>query len=207
MHLPVAASNARPKLVGITGGIAAGKSAARQAFEMLGVPCLDADAVARRIHQDPAHPATLALAKTFADWMTPDGALQRGSLQGLFARDADANRTLIDILKPHVLAALNTWTVRQCAPYVIWESALLLRESIVVDRVLVVDAPVRMRVARLRSRNPSWSEQHIANILAMQATLPAANGAQADALHNDGSHEQLQAQVAALHQHYLQLWN
>jgi dephospho-CoA kinase len=198
---------AKPRVLGLTGGIAAGKSTAREAFASLGVPCLDGDAVARGIHQEPTHPATHALALAFPNWMTPAGALQRGSLQGLFARDADANRTLIDILKPHVLAALNTWTVMQCAPYVIWESALLLRESIVVDRVLVVDAPVRMRVARLRSRNPSWSEQHIANILAMQATLPAADGVQADALHNDGSQEQLQAQVAALHQHYLQLWN
>lgn len=103
----MAAADKRPKIVGLTGGIAAGKSATRQAFERLGVPCLDADAVARDIHQDPAHPATQTLAKTFAEWMTPEGALQRGSLQGLFARDTDANHTLIGILKPHVLAAMH----------------------------------------------------------------------------------------------------
>ena len=129
---------AKPRVLGLTGGIAAGKSTAREAFASLGVPCLDGDAVARGIHQEPTHPATQALALAFPNWMTPAGALQRGSLQGLFARDADANRTLIDILKPHVLAA---------------------------------------------------------------------DGVQADALHNDESQEQLQAQVAALHQHYLQLWN
>lgn len=200
-------SSAAPKVLGLTGGIAAGKSAARRVFALLGVPCLDADAVARGIHQDPTHPATQALAKAFAAWMTPDGALQRGSLQGLFARDAEANRTLIAILKPHVLAAIHTWTAAQHAPYVVWESALLMQETIAVDRVLVVDAPLALRMARLRSRNPDWSEQHIANMLAMQGPLPAFDQTRSDAIHNDGSTEQLQAHVEALHQQYLELWN
>ncbi len=200
-------ARSKTKVVGLVGDIAAGKSAIRQAFETLGVPCLDADAVARSIHQDPAHPATKALANAFADWMTADGTLQRGSLQGLFARDAGANRTLIDILKPHVLVALHTWTAAQSVPYVIWESALLMQEAIAVDRVLVVDAPVTLRIARLRGRHPDWPEQHIANILAMQAGLLTIERGPADTIQNDGSPEQLQEQVETLHRHYLQLWN
>ena len=98
-----------PAVVGLTGGIGAGKSAVRQAFEALGVPCLDTDIVARSIHQDPGHPATQEVARAFPEWMTDDGALQRGSLQGLFSRNAAANRTLIDILKPHVLAVMHRW--------------------------------------------------------------------------------------------------
>ena len=129
-----------PAVVGLTGGIGAGKSAVRQAFEALGVPCLDTDIVARSIHQDPGHPATQEVARAFPEWMTDDGALQRGSLQGLFSRNAAANRTLIDILKPHVLAVMHRWTEQQNATYVIWESALLLWEQIAVDQMLVVEA-------------------------------------------------------------------
>jgi dephospho-CoA kinase len=122
-------------------------------------------------------------------------------------RDADANRLLIAILKPHVLAAIHTWTTAQHAPYVVWESALLMQETIAVDRILVVDAPVALRMARLRSRNPDWSEQHIANILTMQSALPAIDKTRSDAIHNDGSPEQLQERVKALHQQYLELWS
>ena len=82
-----------PAVVGLTGGIGAGKSSVRQAFEALGVPCLDTDIVARSIHQDPGHPATQEVALAFPEWMTDDGALQRGSLQGLFSRNAAANHT------------------------------------------------------------------------------------------------------------------
>ncbi len=157
----------KPKRVGLTGGIAAGKSAARRTFNLYGVPCLDLDIIARSIHQDPAHPATQEIAKTFAGWMTADGALQRGSLQNLFARDAEANRALIGILKPHVLAAARQWSVAQRAPYLVWESALLVQEAIAVDRLLVIEAPVALRIARMRTRKPDWSEEQIANILAM----------------------------------------
>ncbi len=197
----------KPKVVGLTGAIAAGKSAARKAFGLLAVPCVDLDVVARDIHQDPAHSATREIANTFPDWMTKDGALQRGSLQGLFARDAAANRTLIGLLKPHVLDAVHTWTVAQRTPYVVWESALLLQEEIVVDRLLIVDAPAALRMERIRSRNPDWSEQQIANILAMQATSLAKSMIHADAIHNDNALEKLQEQVEALHRQYITLWS
>ncbi len=196
-----------PKVVGLCGGIAAGKSVVRRAFERLGVPCVDVDVIARDIHQDPAHPATQELAKVFAEWMTADGALQRGSLLGLFARNATANRTLIGILKPHVLVALHSWTAAQRAPYVLWESALLMQEEIAVDRLLVVDAPVALRIDRIRSRNPDWPEQHILNILAMKTTHPYVHKTKVDAIQNGGSLEQLHERVAATHCDYLELWS
>jgi dephospho-CoA kinase len=201
------ATSTQCAVVGLTGGIAVGKSLVRRCFETLGVPCLDGDAVARAIHQDPAHPATQALAKEFPDWMTPEGALQRGSLQGLFANNADANGILIATLKPDVLAAFHTWTSVQRAPFVIWESALLIQEAIAVDRVLIVEAAVSLRAARLRSRNPDWCEQHIVNMLAAQARFTTVHGAPRDTIQNNGSLQQLQSLVANLHRHYLTLWN
>ncbi len=196
-----------PKVVGLTGGIAAGKSAARSAFELLNVPCIDFDTVTRSIHQDPAHPATRQLAKTFAAWMTEEGALQRGSLRALFARDATANRALIDLLKPYAMDNIRKWTALQHAPYVVWESALLMQEEIAVDRLLIVEAPLALRIARIKSRNPDWSEQHIADILAMQAITHCSHIAQADTIRNDGTPESLQEQIASMHHRYTTLWS
>lgn len=201
----------KPKVVGLTGGIAAGKSLVRKSFELLGVPCVDFDVIARALHQDPAHPATREISAAFPDWMTENGALQRGSLQGLFARNADANQTLIGILRPHVLEAIHTWTFAQRAPYVVWESALLLQEEIAVDRLLIVDAPEALRIERIRRRNPDWSEQHIENILAMQAASFAKAvthfGVACDAIHNDNAPQALHAQVESMHRQYTTLWS
>lgn len=196
-----------PRVLGLTGGVGAGKSTARHAFAALGVPTLDADAVARRLHQDPAHPATRNIAKAFPDWMTADGRLQRGSLMGFFARDAAANRVLIGILKPHVHDAMQQWTAAQTTPYVVWESALMLQAGIAVDRLLAVHADTAMRMERMRRRNPDWSAQQIESLMAMQALPAPPSAIPSDKLHNDGTPEDLAQQVADLHHHYLSLWS
>ncbi|NHZ60905.1 dephospho-CoA kinase [Massilia sp. CCM 8694] len=93
-----------PKVLMLTGGIGSGKSTFARAFAALGVPCIDADALARTVHQDPAHPATLRIARAFPQAMAADGSLARGSLRNIFARDPAANEELKRLLRPAVLA-------------------------------------------------------------------------------------------------------
>lgn len=195
-----------PAIVGLTGGIAAGKTAVRHVFESLGVPCLDADIVARHIHQDPVHPATQEIARAFPEWMTSDGALQRGSLQGLFARNADANRTLIDILTPHVLDVLRGWAKQQSSAYVIWESALLACVPVSMDQLIVVQAQTPTRLQRMRNRNPQWSEEEILSLLDVQAGLQRTAVADADIIRNDDTVDALRQQVEELHCNYRTRW-
>lgn len=195
-----------PRVVALTGGVGCGKSQARNMFESLGVPCIDADIVARHIHQDPAHPATRQLAQAFADLMTPAGRLQRGSLHARFAVDEAANRRLKEILRPHVLATIHRWSALQDAPYVVWESALIPEPEIAVDRVVTVDAQDRHRMARIKRRNPDWSAQQIRALLAAQMPRDAYLAAAHDVLSNDGSICALQRQVEAMHQRYIALW-
>ena len=195
-----------PRVVGLTGGIGCGKSLVRKMFEALGVPCIDADLVARDIHQNPAHPATREIAQAFPGMLTAGGTLQRGSLHGLFAVDQEANRRLKAILQPHVMAAIHRWTVMQTAPYVIWESALLPELDIAVDRVLVVDAQDGNRMARIAHRNPEWTEQQIRNLLAIQMPRDAYLNAAQDVTANDESIHALQRQVEAMHAKYLAMW-
>jgi dephospho-CoA kinase len=199
--------HASPYVVGLTGGVAAGKSTVRKAFESLAVPCLDADVVARNIHQDPLHPATQELASAFPEWMSHEGTLKRGSLQGIFARNATANRTLIEILKPHVIAAITDWTKKQDTLYVICESALLMSEPLAVDRLIVVESQTSLRIQRMQLRNPQWSDDDMNNLIRVQAKMQLAQIPDADIIRNDGSLEALQKHVVKLHNNYQTLWN
>jgi len=195
-----------PKIVGLTGGIGSGKSTARRILESLGVPCIDADIVAREIHQDPAHPALDELAAAFPHAITAERRLRRGSLRELFVSDLDANERLKAILQPHVLARLRQWTAKQRAPYVVWESALLLESKAAVDRILVVVADRTLQINRVKNRNPDWSMAQIEKMLALQPDHAELARHAHDLIHNEGSVEQLAPQLQALHRTYQQRW-
>ena len=197
----------RAHVVSLTGGIGSGKSAFAQAFARLGVPCLDTDTVARQVHQDRLHPATLALARAFPQAMTADGRLARGSLRTVFAQDSAANAELLRILRPWVLAEAQRWTRAQGALYVMWESALPLGLDAGVARVLAIDAAEAVRVARIALRNPDWSSEQVNAMLSMQLTRAAYLALADDVVVNQGAAEAIPALAARLHQHYLNLWS
>lgn len=204
---PSFSSGECPAVLGITGAIGSGKSTCARAFAALGVPVIDADEVARAIHQDPEHPATRALARAFPQAMTADGRLARGSLRTVFARDPDANAELKRILRAPVLAETACWTRASQAPYVVWESALMMDQEIGVDRMLVVDADDAVRIARVGLRNPDWSAAQLAAIISMQLPRAAYLAGADDVVNNEGDEAALRDAVRVLHQTYLQLWS
>jgi dephospho-CoA kinase len=205
-NLPQMKCDYQPRVIGLTGGIGSGKSLVRKMFEQLGVPCIDADNVARAIHQNATHPATRQIADAFPGMITDTGTLKKGSLPSLFAIDQVANRRLKAILKPHVMEALSSWSANQNSPYVIWESALILEESIPVDRVLVVDAQEEKRVERIRDRNPDWSDEQIRNIIAVQLPRAEFRKRAQDIISNDQTEAELKKQVEYMHVQYITLW-
>lgn len=196
-----------PQVLALTGSIGSGKSTFARAFAALGVPCLDTDAVARAIHQDPLHPATGAIALAFPHAMTPDGRLARGSLRTVFAADPGANEELKRLLRPSVLAEAQRWTQAQDAPYVICESALSIGQDIGSARVLVIDASEESRLARIALRNPDWSREQALAIIALQLPREAYLAGADDVIVNDGPAEAIPALAAQLHQTYLTLWS
>ena len=200
-------SHRRAHVISLTGGIGSGKSSFAQAFARLGVPCLDTDSVARQIHQDRLHPATLALARAFPQAMTADGRLARGSLRTVFALDPAANAELLRILRPWVLAEAQRWTRAQGALYVMWESALPLGLDAGVARVLAIDAAQALRVARIALRNPDWSSAQVDAMLSMQPSRAAYVALADDVVVNEGAPEGIPALAARLHQHYLNFWS
>lgn len=194
------------KIVGLTGGIGSGKSLVRSLFEQHCVPTLDADSVARAIHQDPTHPVLRRIAAAFPQAVESDGRLRRGSLRDFFAGDARANQHLKDLLTPYVTTAMHAWTAMQKAPYVMWESALLIEQAIAVDRILLIEAPIAARRERVRLRNPDWSAMQIEAVIAMQTDCATRRAQAHDTILNDGPVATLQAQVAAMDRHYRALW-
>lgn len=195
-----------PRIVGLTGGVGSGKSRVRQMFEALGVPALDADHVARQIHQNPAHPALALVAARFPHLMTADACLQRGVLYRYFVTRPDENRALKAILKPYVMAEMRAWTARQRSPYVVWESALLLEEAIPVDRILYVDATELRRIERIRGRNADLSDAQICSLMRVQMPRETYLKQAHDVIVNHSTLEQLQDNVGRVHQEYNAQW-
>lgn len=196
----------KPKVVGLTGGLGSGKSQVRRMLEDLHVPCIDADVVARAIHQDATHPATIEIARVFPHAINENSCLSRGSLRTVFTLDRTANERLQAILKPYVLAQMLIWTAQQSSAYVVWESALIIEASIPVDRVLVIDANRPLQVARVKERNPDWSETQIYRVLALQLGQEKRKIHADDVIGNVGTLKNLQRQVEMQHRQYLTLW-
>lgn len=199
--------NRSPRIVLLTGAIGSGKSCLAAAFADLGVPCLDTDALARRIHQDPVHAATRALAQAFPQAMTADGRLARGSLRTVFACDPGANARLKQILGPAVLGQASNWAHAQDANYVIVESALASDLPPFADRILVADAPDAMRQARIALRNPDWTPAQTSAVMSLQPGRAAYLAGADDVIVNDGQVDALPALALRQHLYYLNIWS
>lgn len=192
--------------IGLTGGIASGKSLVESQFRALGVPVLDADQVSR----DVVAPPSLALdeiAQRFGDeFITADGNLDRRRMRELVFNDANAKQRLEAILHPHIRQRLQQWRDAQTAPYCMISVAILLETGMraLVNRVLVVDVPVETQMARLTSRDGITTELASSMIAAQthrQTRLDAAH----DVIENTGTPEQAQREVERLHHVYLDL--
>jgi dephospho-CoA kinase len=190
-------------VVGLTGNIAAGKSAVAARLAAHGVPIVDADRLAR----EAVAPGTPALARIVARWgagiLSDDGALDRAALRRIVFADPAERRALDAIVHPEVarrreaaVAALRARGER----LVVCDIPLLFEAGLEgsVDRIVLVDAPVavrRERLARDRDLTPAEADAMIA------AQLPSATKrARAhDVLDNAGTRAELDAAVDALH--------
>ena len=193
-------------IVGLTGGVASGKSAIALHFEQLGVPVLDADQVSREVVAPPS-PALAEIVQTFgADSLLPDGTLDRRRMRERIFADAKAKQRLEAILHPHMARRMSAWTAAQTTPYCILSIAILIESNMrqLVQRVLVVDAPVETQLARLVQRDgisESLAHQMIEAQTSRTTRLAAAN----DVILNTGPLDESWEQVAKLHQKYLAL--
>ena len=185
--------------IGLTGGIASGKSTVARLFAARGVPVIDLDQVAREV-VEPGQPALDAIVSAFgAGVLDHDGRLDRRALRGRVFRDEAARRELEALLHPLILEATVRHAEAAEGPYQVIVAPLLVEFGLAgwADRVLVVDCPAEAQRERLMARDGS-DEALARSILAAQATREQRLAAAHDVISNDGSPDQLPDAVERL---------
>ena len=192
--------------IGLTGGVASGKSTAAGAFGALHVPMLNADQVARDVVA-PGTPALKRIRDEFgAGFLTAAGELDRPKMRRHVFGDAAARRALERITHPAIRERMLAWRDAQAAPYCILDVPILVESGMdaLVDRVLVIDAPEEVQVERLRQRD-RISIELARQMLAAQAPRAQRLEHADDVIANTGTVAELCAAVARLHGFYLEL--
>lgn len=196
----------RALTIGLTGGIASGKSLAAGAFIALGVPVLNADQVARDVVARGSPALDLIRSRFGADFIDRDGELDRRRMREHVFADPSARRELEAITHPAIRAGLLQWRDAQRAPYCVLDVPILVESGLdtLVDRILVIDAPPEMQVARLVARD-DISRTLAGQMLAAQARRDERLARADDVILNAGPPEVLLGAVRQLHELYLQL--
>ena len=192
-------------VVGLTGGIGSGKSAAADEFARLGAAVVDTDAIAHELTAS-GGPALPEIARIFGKNFIRDGKMDRQRMREHVFSDPGAKQALEGLLHPMIREESKRRIAAAAGPYVIHVVPLLV-ESVDyrsrVDRVLVVDAPEDTQVARVRARS-QLPEEQVRAIMRTQAPREARLAAADDVIDNGGPRDALRKQVADLHQKYLQ---
>ena len=193
-------------VVGLTGGIGSGKSAVSERFQRLGIKIVDADIASREVVK-PNEPALASIADHFgADVIQADGTLDRARLRTLVFANPDERKWLERLLHPLINAYLERELANAESPYAMLVSPLLMEsgQARLADRVLVVDVPEQVQLERTMARDANDAAQ-VKAIMAAQTDRAARLARADDVISNDASFDVLDAQVAALHQRYLEL--
>jgi dephospho-CoA kinase len=192
--------------IGLTGGIASGKSTVATRFLELGVPVIDADDAARVV-VEPGKPALADIIKRFGTGVVAkNGELDRRALRALIFTDSELRRDLESILHPQIRAHMEQSAEAAVGPYVVLAIPLLVEggSRSRVDRILVVDVEESVQLQRVMARDGSSMEEARA-ILASQATRSARLAAADDVLPNTGSVTDLRRRIDVLHARYLEM--
>ncbi|GDX81012.1 dephospho-CoA kinase [Deltaproteobacteria bacterium] len=176
--------------VGLTGGIACGKSTVAAILRGFGVPVLDLDEVGRHV----VAPGSEGLAEVAQRWpqVVRDGALDRKALGAIVVADAEARRALEAITHPRIWAASEAWLAAQNAPAAVIEAALMVETGSYrrYDKLLVVSCRPETQRARLAARE-GYDAETVERWLAAQLPL-AEKERLADAIiRNDGAEAEL----------------
>jgi len=196
----------KPWILGLTGGIGSGKSAAAQCFVDLGVHLVDADQAARWV-VEPGRPALAQIAEHFgASVLQGDGALNRSALRELIFKDPQQRVWLESLLHPLIREEIRQYLARAESAYAILVSPLLLETSQhqMVQRVLVIDVPESVQIERTVLRDKT-NEEQVRAILKAQASREERLSRADDVIVNDRDPAWLKSEVERLHHFYLTL--
>ena len=197
----------QPWILGLTGGIGSGKSAAATHFERLGIHTVDADQAARWV-VEPGRPALAQLVAHFGEGvLSPDGQLDRAALRQQIFAHPEERRWLEQLLHPLIRAELADNLRQAQSPYAILIAPLLVESAplrAMIRRLLVVDVPPELQLVRTLQRD-AVAESQVRAILAAQTSREERLRHADDVLVNDRDQAWLAGEVERLHQFYLTL--
>ncbi len=196
----------QPLRIGLTGGIASGKSTVAGMFAAHGVPIIDTDLIAREVVQ-PGQPALDDIRHEFGDHViAEDDSLDRAEMRRIVFSDAEARKRLEAITHPRIGEATRRHADEAGGVYQIIVVPLLVTSALreYVDRVLVVDCDEDTQIRRLIERD-SEAEGQARRMLAAQATREERLAIADDVVSNMDDIEATQRQVDDLHRSYLRL--
>jgi dephospho-CoA kinase len=191
--------------VGLTGGIASGKTTVCDMFSTLHVPIIDADIIAKQL-TSAEQPCFQQIVDCFGDkYIKSDGQLDRKQLRQLIFSDHTAKSQLEAILHPQIRQQLSQQAESVDADYCILSIPLLIEANMtdLVDEVLVIDIDPKLQLERLCHRD-AISQQEASNIIMHQCDREQRNKAADQLIINDASTEHLQYRVSQLDKFYRQ---
>ncbi len=185
--------------IGLTGGIASGKSTVANLFAAQGATVLDTDVIAREVVVPGSHALAALVAAQGAGILDGEGRLDRAELRRRIFADESTRRQVESILHPEIISELERQASRAPGPYQVFVIPLLVEAGLerLVDRVLVVDCPEEEQVRRLVARDGETREDAL-RMLETQATRERRLAAADDVIDNGGSAAGLSARVAEL---------
>lgn len=193
-----------PYIVGVTGGIGAGKTTITQHFQRLGADVIDADVIAREL----VVPGSQVLAQIHAefgdDMLAANGELNRAALRALIFKDVEAKAKLNAIMHPAVRERLHLALAATTSAYVILSAPLLLENNLdaLCQRVLVIDVPESVQIERTQIRDKVDADQ-VRAIIAAQISRTERLKRADDIIDNTQGMEQVADLVVKLHKNYL----
>lgn len=196
----------RKYVVGLTGGIGSGKSAAADIFRALGITVVDADTLSREV-VEPGQPALEAIAEHFgSDVINADGGLDRAAMRSRVFADPDQREWLEALLHPLIADLIRLRLDGAASPYAVLETPLLFEteQHRLVDRTLVIDVGEETQLARAMQRDASDADT-IRSIIGAQMERSERASRADDVICNEGSLAQLEAAIQALHERYLEM--
>lgn len=192
--------------VGLTGGIASGKTTVSDSFLNLGIAIVDTDVIAREI----VAPGTPCLEKIRAHFgegiVDKHQALDRKQLREIIFSQPEEKAWLENLMHPVIREETRRQIQSAAGPYVILSSPLLIESPDIdlVDRVLVVDVPTKVQIQRTQARD-NVSEAQIKKTIEAQLSREQRLARADDIIDNSGSQAETQQAVERLHQTYLTL--
>lgn len=191
--------------IGMTGGIACGKSQAARCFQERGAPIIDADDIVRELTAPDGPLLGAVVERAGSEVLDSDGRLERARLRMRLFHDAALRHALESLLHPPVRAAIRTWFAQQKEPYAIAVVPLLIEAGWQedMDRILVVNCPENLQRMRLHERFPKMDNKQADAVLATQLSADERLRHADDVIENSEGMDALGKAVEELHRTYM----